>query len=115
MDNAITSLVVPAINEDGNSTTPNGSSFSSARSSPTPATSIFPPSTPQRNASFASSFITPPIVNEQYLRKDALDDLPGVSYALELFLQSHMLESEEYCHKHDPKKYVSLVIPHISS
>jgi hypothetical protein len=47
---------------------------------------------------------TPPPVKKPYVEKDALDDLPGISYALELFLASQMLESEEYCDKTDPEK-----------
>jgi hypothetical protein len=46
----------------------------------------------------------PPPINEPYEAADALEDLPGISYALELFVASHMLESEEYCHKSDPEK-----------
>jgi hypothetical protein len=41
--------------------------------------------------------------------ESAMDDLPGVTYALDLFLASHMVESEEFCHQMDPPKYV--VIP----
>jgi hypothetical protein len=39
-----------------------------------------------------------------YKAKDALSDLPGVSYALEIFLASKMHESEDYCNASDPKK-----------
>ena len=39
-----------------------------------------------------------------YSAKRALGDLPGIAYALHLFLASHMLESEEYCNESDPKK-----------
>ena len=95
------SAMTPA--EDSNVTTPNGSStISSAQSSPsTPLTST---STLQEGTPHQSQFTSPPYVRETYSPKDALDDLPGVSYALQLFLESHMLESEEYCHKSDPKK-----------
>lgn len=48
----------------------------------------------------------PPDVIRPYDAEEALEDLPGVSYALEVFLSSHMLESEEYCHKMDETKYV---------
>lgn len=34
--------------------------------------------------------------------KDALDDLPGLRYALDLFLASHMVESENFCKEMDP-------------
>jgi hypothetical protein len=36
----------------------------------------------------------------------ALEDIPGVAYALDLFLASHMVESEDYCHQMDPNKSV---------
>ena len=32
-----------------------------------------------------------------YVPTDALGDLPGIAYALELFLSSQMLESEAFC------------------
>jgi hypothetical protein len=35
-----------------------------------------------------------------------LDDIPGIAYVLETFLKSQMVESEEYCHRNDPKKCV---------
>ncbi|KAF9446913.1 hypothetical protein P691DRAFT_803254 [Macrolepiota fuliginosa MF-IS2] len=47
---------------------------------------------------------SPPGVSQPYKPEEALDDIPGVSYALEIFLSSHMLESEEYCHKMDETK-----------
>jgi hypothetical protein len=36
--------------------------------------------------------------------RDALKDLPGVRYALDLFLGSHMIRSEKFCVEMDPKK-----------
>ncbi|KAI0691814.1 hypothetical protein BC835DRAFT_1430711 [Cytidiella melzeri] len=39
-----------------------------------------------------------------YSQQKALEDVKGIAYALHLFLASHMLESEEYCIKSDPKK-----------
>ena len=39
--------------------------------------------------------------------KDALGDITGIRYALELFLSSHMVESENFCQEMDPAKYVS--------
>ncbi|KAK7676982.1 hypothetical protein QCA50_020011, partial [Cerrena zonata] len=44
----------------------------------------------------------PPAPQGRYTQEQALDDLPGVAYALHLFLASHMVESEDYCHKCDP-------------
>lgn len=36
--------------------------------------------------------------------KDALRDIPGLRYALDLFLSSHMVESENFCREMDPAK-----------
>lgn len=46
----------------------------------------------------------PPLPKGSYKPENALEDLPGISYALHLFLASHMVESEDYCIKSDPKK-----------
>ncbi|KAI0295131.1 hypothetical protein B0F90DRAFT_1811542 [Multifurca ochricompacta] len=46
----------------------------------------------------------PPAVSWPYSHSVALDDIPGIAYALDLFLKSLMVESEEYCHRSDPKK-----------
>ncbi|KAF8070007.1 hypothetical protein FPV67DRAFT_1753952 [Lyophyllum atratum] len=54
--------------------------------------------------SWANMYDAPPPVKYPYDPKEALDDLPGVSYALQLFLASHMVESEEYCHTSDERK-----------
>ena len=48
----------------------------------------------------------PPSVKTPYKAKEALDDIPGVAYALETFLQSRMVECKEYYHESDPKKCV---------
>ena len=50
----------------------------------------------------------PPLPKGAYVQQRALDDIPGIAYALHIFLASHMLESEEYCNKSDPKKYVNV-------
>jgi len=34
--------------------------------------------------------------------KDGLGDIPGLRYALDLFLSSHMVESETFCREMDP-------------
>ncbi|KAF9646986.1 hypothetical protein BDM02DRAFT_3117841 [Thelephora ganbajun] len=36
--------------------------------------------------------------------KDALSDIPGLRYALDLFLASHMVESENFCKEMDPAR-----------
>lgn len=51
-------------------------------------------------------FSSPPTVKVPYNPREALEDIPGVCYALEQFLASHMVESEEYCHKLDEPKFV---------
>lgn len=50
----------------------------------------------------------PPVVEQPYSMAHSMVDLPCAAYALELFLASHMLESEEYMNQGDPQKYVSL-------
>ncbi|MDV2583699.1 hypothetical protein, partial [Alkalibacillus haloalkaliphilus] len=57
-----------------------------------------------KQPSWATIYHAPPPVKYPYDPTEALGDLPGVSYALELFLASHMVESEEYCHKSDENK-----------
>jgi hypothetical protein len=45
----------------------------------------------------------PPVKNP-YSMANSMCDIPCVAYALDLFLASHMLESEDYMHKGDPQK-----------
>ena len=47
-----------------------------------------------------------PVVQHPYSMAHSMVDVPCAAYALELFLASHMLESEEYIHKGDPQKCV---------
>ncbi|KAF9067920.1 hypothetical protein BDP27DRAFT_1327995 [Rhodocollybia butyracea] len=54
--------------------------------------------------SYRSIYPSPPAVKYPYKPSEALGDLPGVSYALELFLASQMVESEDYCNQSDVKK-----------
>lgn len=63
-------------------------------------------STSPEFAEDVSSFLiakAPPVVNP-YSMANSTYDIPCAAYALELFLASHMLESEDYMHKGDPKK-----------
>ncbi|KAI0255620.1 hypothetical protein BJV78DRAFT_1177213 [Lactifluus subvellereus] len=48
--------------------------------------------------------VEPPAVTWPYSNATALDDITGIAYALDMFLKSLMVESEEYCHRCDPKK-----------
>ena len=83
------------------------SSASTSTSSPeaTPATSVT--SAPDGDVeTIKEAKTTPPSVKTPYKAKEALDDIPGVAYALETFLQSRMVECEDYCHESDPKKCV---------
>lgn len=48
----------------------------------------------------------PPFTPKTYDSSDALDDIPGIHWALHEFLHSRMLEAEEYCDRVDPNKYV---------
>ena len=50
----------------------------------------------------------PPPAKWPYSHGAALDDIPGIAYALDTFLKSQMVESEEYCHRNDPRKCVVL-------
>ncbi|TRM59257.1 hypothetical protein BD626DRAFT_409302 [Schizophyllum amplum] len=55
--------------------------------------------------SYQSAFTGgPPPVRTPYKHNHAIDDIKCVAYALELFLASHMHESEEYCDVNDKKK-----------
>ena len=62
-----------------------------------------------RKESWTSIYSIPPCVKCPYNPDDALDDIPGISYALDLFLASHMLESEDYCNKCDEHKLSSFL------
>jgi len=53
--------------------------------------------------------VEPPVITGPYTHSKALDDIPGIAYALDLFLKSLMVESEEYCHRSDPKQSVSFI------
>ncbi|CCM00537.1 uncharacterized protein FIBRA_02571 [Fibroporia radiculosa] len=46
----------------------------------------------------------PSVSKGPYSQEKALDDVPALSYALHLFLSSHMVEAEEYCSRCDPKR-----------
>ncbi|KAF5323980.1 hypothetical protein D9611_008246 [Ephemerocybe angulata] len=54
--------------------------------------------------SWESPYTSPPPVKKPYKPSQALEDIPGMEYALKLFLESHMLESEEYCSTNDEKR-----------
>ncbi|KAF9481046.1 hypothetical protein BDN70DRAFT_876780 [Pholiota conissans] len=93
----------------------------------TPATSTYPPSeagspivaklagvattstttattpTTTTSPSYVSQHLIPPPVAHPYTPSIALSDLPCVQYALETFLRSQMLESEDYMRKGDEK------------
>ncbi|THU87395.1 hypothetical protein K435DRAFT_782464 [Dendrothele bispora CBS 962.96] len=58
----------------------------------------------QEQASYQPHYASPPPVKVPYDPNEALDDIPGVSYALELSLASKMIESEDYCNQNDEKK-----------
>lgn len=48
-----------------------------------------------------SPLTSPPAIKTPYKPEQALEDIPGLAYALQLFLESRMMESEEYCRKSD--------------
>ena len=53
----------------------------------------------------------PPSIEYPYNPREALDDIPGIRHALDLFVASHMLESEEYCNKSVEKKVTFYHLP----
>ncbi len=54
--------------------------------------------------SYQSPYAIPPPVKQPYDPDEALLDIAPIAHALELFLQSKMLESEEFCHTNDQEK-----------
>lgn len=62
------------------------------------------PSIDDKKESWTSVYAQPPSVKYPYNSVEALRDIPAISYALDLFLASHMLEAEEYCNKSDENK-----------
>lgn len=62
------------------------------------------------DAWYKTRFPVPPPVAVPYDPQQALGDLPGVSYALEIFLASHMVEAEDFCHLSDKDKYVQVFL-----
>ena len=51
-----------------------------------------------------------PTTTWPYSHDVALNDIPGIAFALDAFLNSRMVESEEYCHRNDPRKCVRLTL-----
>ncbi|KAF5391059.1 hypothetical protein D9757_004042 [Collybiopsis confluens] len=99
----IEEIKAPSIKADSAATTP------STNGTSTPATSVTgqdneKPSQESATPSYKSIYTSPPIVNYPYEPSEALGDLGPVSYALELFLASHMVESEDYCNESDVDK-----------
>ncbi|KAJ7627995.1 hypothetical protein DFH06DRAFT_1226877 [Mycena polygramma] len=56
------------------------------------------------SSSYRSIYTSPPPVKVPYKPEEALADIPGVHYALDMFLASKMHEAEEYCNESDKKK-----------
>ena len=52
-----------------------------------------------------------PSVSANYVPENALDDLLAIKHAEYLFINSYMVESEEYCDKVEPKKSVLCILP----
>jgi hypothetical protein len=61
------------------------------------------PACPAGDLTLSLKAKAPPVENP-YSPANAICDISCVAYALELFLASHMLESEDYLHIGDPKK-----------
>ena len=70
-----------------------------------PSSSTIETTTPIKDIpSYKFPYAKPPPVKQPYNPDEALLDIPPISHALELFLQSKMLESEEFCHTNDQEK-----------
>ncbi|KAF8823477.1 hypothetical protein HHX47_DHR10000365 [Lentinula edodes] len=69
----------------------------------------------KRIPSYQSIFNSPPPIKYPYRPNEALGDIPGISYALELFLASHMVESEDYCNKSDVNKLAGYVVSSLNT
>ncbi|TEB19564.1 hypothetical protein FA13DRAFT_1844951 [Coprinellus micaceus] len=54
--------------------------------------------------SWDSPYTQPPGVKHPYRPEEALEDIPGLQHALQLFLESRMMESEEYCRRMDERQ-----------
>jgi hypothetical protein len=67
---------------------------------PTPSSSPFDPS----SLPPVPGLTLPALAAQPYAPTAALKDLPGVRYALSLFLNSHMVECEDWCNANDPKR-----------
>ncbi|KDQ50613.1 hypothetical protein JAAARDRAFT_41924 [Jaapia argillacea MUCL 33604] len=50
------------------------------------------------------SIATPTANRKPYSKLNALDDIPGIHHAVELFLASKMIESERFCLQEDPER-----------
>ncbi|KAI9435435.1 hypothetical protein H4582DRAFT_1817570 [Lactarius indigo] len=86
-------------------TDPSSSQSALSASASTPATSLPSEALKQSLETVKKSSLgEPPAVTWPYTHASALNDISGVAYALDLFLKSFMVESEEYCHTSDPKK-----------
>ena len=80
----------PAMTETTRNTTPSSASVCTEK--------------PRRQVVIDPNIRAQPMSGE-YTHDRALEDIPGVAQALALFLASHMVESEKFCHESDPKKY----------
>lgn len=81
----------------GGPTSPTSASAPSSKSTA-------PVSAEEPKESWNSPFKTPPVINKKYKPAEALEDLPAMAYAIQLFLESHMVEAEQFCHTNDEKK-----------
>ncbi|KAK7453411.1 hypothetical protein VKT23_011676 [Stygiomarasmius scandens] len=80
------------------------SAMSTPNTTSTHVTSTQAPDENSNHPSYKSAFTGPPTIRSTYDPAESLDDIPALCYALELFLSSKMVESEDYCNKNDEKK-----------
>ncbi|KAL5496113.1 hypothetical protein ACEPAH_3030 [Sanghuangporus vaninii] len=79
------------------------SSTVSSTMSSAPSESTAPTSVLEESTSTLLSKMPPAKMKGKYTQNRGLEDLPGVRHALDLFLSSHMVESEQFCRESDPK------------
>ncbi|KAI9507300.1 hypothetical protein F5148DRAFT_1206084 [Russula earlei] len=116
-DNTLDDTTAPTSSSHGQTAPP--SPLTDASSAPTLSVGAGTPSTaltslpsdvsklslgPAKRHAFADPLAEPPTITWPYTHDTALDDMPGIAYALDLFLKSLMVESEEYCNRSDPRK-----------
>ena len=98
-------LITEHTGPNASTSAPSSPSFPQANGSAPNTTNGTHPTT-TKVASYTRKYAKAPPVEHPYVKSRALEDLSGISYALDLFLASKMVEAEDYCNEEDPEKYV---------